>query len=250
MLSTACFERFREAIKSLPPTREGERYKKADLIPRFLLFSECRLYVYYIPFHYVNPTARVVLMGLTPGWTQMEQAFRAAKQGIVKGLQGEALFRHIATTGSFSGPMRNNLVSMLDGIGLNTRLGIASCLALFSAHCELVHLTSAVSMPIFKNGKNYGGYGPPLLQVPKLKQWLTDNLAMEIKAVPNAVIVPPGTVANGAIQFLNEHNVIDLDRCLMGFPHPSGANGHRQEAFKKGCRCWTDQIAVWFAAHG
>jgi len=37
--------------------------------------------------------ARVVLLGLTPGWTQMEEAFRAARQGFSAGLEGKDLFR-------------------------------------------------------------------------------------------------------------------------------------------------------------
>lgn len=58
--------------------------------------------VHYAPFHYLNENARVVLMGLTPGWTQMEKAFRAAKLGMEKGLDDEALFHYIDMTGSFS----------------------------------------------------------------------------------------------------------------------------------------------------
>lgn len=247
MLPTADFDRFRQAIASLP-LKDGElKYERAELIyPYFLLFSEAGLDVYYVPFHYVNINARVVLMGLTPGWTQMEEAFRAARQGIAKGLEGEALFRHIATTGSFSGPMRKNLVSMLNGIGLNTQLGIASCCDLFGARSELVHLTSAVNAPIFKSGKNYRGYGPALLQVPKLNAWIVKNLAAELRLVPNAVIVPLGRVADESIQFLHTQNLVDLDRCLTGFPHPSGANGHREEDFRRGRGGWSEQLVRWF----
>ena len=181
MLSATDFGRFKEAIAGLPLKGENEKYERAQLIcPRFLLFREAGLEVCYIPFHYVNARARVVLMGLTPGWTQMEEAFRAAKQGIANGMEGEALFHHIGTTGSFSGTMRKNLVCMLNGVGLNVRLGIASCLDLFGARSELVHLTSAVNAPIFKDGKNYRGYGPSLLQVPKPREWIVENLSAGI----------------------------------------------------------------------
>ena len=249
MLSATDFGRFKGAIAGLPLKGENEKYERAQLIcPRFLLFREAGLEVCYIPFHYVNARARVVLMGLTPGWTQMEEAFRAAKQGIANGMEGEVLFHHIGTTGSFSGTMRKNLVCMLNGVGLNVPLGIASCLDLFGARSELVHLTSAVNAPIFKDGKNYRGYGPSLLQVPKLREWIVENLAPELRSVPGAVIVPLGRVADEAIQFLHKQNLIDLDRCLTGFPHPSGANGHRKEDFALGRERWANQLEAWFAA--
>lgn len=144
-------------------------------------------------------------MGLTPGWTQMEEAFRAVKQGLARGLEGEALFQYVETTGSFSGPMRNNLVSMLDGIGLNNCLKISSCKELFDLENPsryLVHFTSAVSAPIFKNNQNYRGYAPPLLQVPKLREWVLSILAAELCYVQEAVIVALGRIADEVIRFL------------------------------------------------
>jgi hypothetical protein len=252
MLPVSEFDRFQKRIACLPLKEEGERYERAQLIcSEFLLFSDSGLDVYYIPFHHVNKIARVVLMGLTPGWTQMEEAFRAARQGTEEGLQDEELFRHIATTASFSGSMRKNLVGMLDGIGLNRELSICSCSELFGVHNEQVHLTSVVNMPIFKKHKNYSGHTPQLLQVPKLRQWLSDDLAAELDSVCRAVIIPLGRVADQAVNFLykREHPLIDAERCLTGFPHPSGANGHRKTDFELGRDRWADQIAAWFKNH-
>jgi hypothetical protein len=122
MLPSAYFDRSRKAILELPLKGSSEKYQPADLLcSTFRLFSEVGLDVYYAPFHYLNRDARVVLMGLTPGWTQMEQAFRTSRQALNDGLEGTALFRRIDRTGSFSGSMRKNLVDMLDGIGLNVR---------------------------------------------------------------------------------------------------------------------------------
>jgi len=109
----------------------------------------------------------VALVGLTPGFTQMEEAFRAAKAGERAGLTGAALFAHIDATGSFSGRMRGNLIRMLDGIYLNKRLGIDSCADLFTDAASMVHFTSAVSAPVFKNGDNYNG---TLVRAPALRE--------------------------------------------------------------------------------
>src|SRR5262249_23938517 len=248
MIPAAYFDRFREKLLSLPLKGENEKYERAELIcPHFLLFSQDNLDVYYAPFHHHNPNARVALIGLTPGWTQMEEAFRAGRKGMSSGLDGQCLFEQIDRTGSFSGPMRKNLVEMLDGISINTRLGVPSCLSLFDTLHHLVHFTSVVSAPIFRNGDNYRGYGPPLLQVSKLKEWVVENLATELEAMPRAIIVPLGRVADGAIRFLKQ-NVRSLERrCLVGFPHPSGANGYRQQDFRRGRDQWANQIAAWFS---
>jgi|SRR5579872_181114 len=250
MLPASIFDRFRQAILSLPVMAENEKYNRTALTcPRFLLFREAGLEAYYAPFHHLNKDARLVLIGLTPGWTQMERAFRAARIGLSCGLDCEPLFEYVYKTASFSGPMRKNLVEMLDGIGLNALLGIPSCVDLFDASSHMVHFTSAVSAPIFRNGENYRGYGPPLLQVPKLREWVIGNLGMELMSVPKAVILPLGRVASEAVQFLNERNDIGLDRrCLTGFPHPSGANGHRRSDFQHGRERWSSQLAAWFAA--
>lgn len=247
MLPIADFERFGLMIADLPLKAEGEKYERTELLhPRFRLFSDSGLDAYYAPFHYLNVKARVVLMGLTPGWTQMEQAFRAARMALSCGPEGDALFQQVQAIASFSGPMRKNLVEMVDGIGLNRHLGIESSLELFGAHSKFVHFTSAISAPVFREGQNYRGYGPSLLQVPRLVQWVVENLSRELASVPEAVIVPLGRVADEAVEFLNRRGLIDLSRCLRGFPHPSGANGHRKPEFEAGRERWSVQIAAWF----
>jgi hypothetical protein len=59
--------------------------------------------------------------------------------------------------GSFSGPMRTNLVTMLDGIGLHSALGIESAARFLDTHQHLAAHGSAIDYPLFVNGKNYGG---------------------------------------------------------------------------------------------
>jgi hypothetical protein len=249
MLPPKEFDRLRESIARLPTKAENERYEKSELLcKRFLLFSEAGLDVYYVPFHYMNRKARVVLIGLTPGWTQMEEAFRAAKRGLSDGLDGKVLFRFIETTGSFSGPMRNHLVSMLDGIGLNKGLGVTSCVDLFGNSSHLVHYTSAVSAPIFRRGENYRGSGPPLLQVPRLQKWIVNHLAKELASLPDALVIPLGKVAGEVVEFLQSQNLISGSRFLHDFPHPSGANGHRKPLYERGRERWRRQLRTWFGS--
>ncbi len=243
MLPLQKFSRFWSAVGALPAR---QRYEKKELLSdRFLLFREGDLSVFYAPFHYLNPEARVVLVGLTPGWTQMERAFRAAKEGMNSGLDDRALFRWIDSTGSFSGPMRSNLVNMLDGTALNRCLRISSCGEFFSTKQHIVHLTSAISAPVFKSGANYTGTPSPL-RTRCLRRFIEENLASELCQLPRAVLIPLGKVANAVVEFLATSKLIAFERCLTGFPHPSGANGHRKTLYDFGRERWTAHVTQWF----
>lgn len=226
-----------------------ESYTEAQLCcQEFLVFRERELDIYYAPFHFLNANARVVLVGLTPGWTQMERAFWAAKRGLAEGLRDEALFREVAKQAAFSGSMRKNLVQMLDGLGLNSCLGLDSSMRLFADANELIHFTSLVSTPVFRAGENYGGTRPKLFDLPKLWPFAIEHLGYELTAIPHAIIVPLGKVANEGIQLLNRAGLIKLDRCLTHLPHPSGANGHRPFLFERGRLAWERQLADWFGS--
>ena len=56
---------------------------------------------------------------------------------------------------AFAGPMRRNLVDMLDKIGLAERLGLATTAALFGDASKRLHSTSVLRYPILKDQRNY-----------------------------------------------------------------------------------------------
>ena len=60
--------------------------------------------------------------------------------------------------------MRNNLIDMLDEIGLNRKLNISSCSEMFNEENNLMHTTSLIKYPVFINGKNYNGHNPEILK--------------------------------------------------------------------------------------
>jgi hypothetical protein len=52
-----------------------ERYEHVELlVPDLFIAEEGRLRVFYAPFDWVNAHAQVIILGLCPGWTQMEIA--------------------------------------------------------------------------------------------------------------------------------------------------------------------------------
>lgn len=192
--------------------------------------SEGTLSVYYAPFDYVNPAARVVLVGITPGRTQASTALAEARRQIELGASaGDALMR-AKLTGAFSGSMRPNLTAMLDKIGLDAWLRIPTCEALFGDASKLLQTASVLPFPVFVNGKNYNG-APDIVSTPLLRRLLEEHSVPLIKALPDAVFVPLGPVPSKAMGWLIGQGLLATTQVLQGMPHPSGANGERISYF-------------------
>lgn len=192
--------------------------------------SDGALSAYYAPFDYVNPGARVVLVGITAGRTQAVNALAEAKRQLEQGAALEQALIRAKQTGAFSGPMRSNLTAMLDRIGLATWLRVASCDALFGDAAKLLQTTSVLPFPTFVNGENYNG-APDLINTPMLRAMMVDHFLPIIKALPDAVILPLGPVPSKALAWLVSQGKISATRILRGMPHPSSANGERIQYF-------------------
>jgi hypothetical protein len=201
--------------------------KAADIPDAFLLARAGRLTAHYIPFDYVNPDARVVLVGISPGFVQWKNAMRAAQQGLRDGMPLPELLRAAKYTGAFSGAIRPNLVALLDHIGLQHWLGIASCATLFGAHAHLMHVTGALRQPVFVDGANYNGANPNMVTTPLLQEQLLAYFGDEAARLRGAVFVPLGPKVSLALSWLARRGLVDEGRILHGIPHPSGANAER-----------------------
>jgi hypothetical protein len=109
-----------------------------------------------------------MLVGITPGLHQATEALAEARRSLANGLSPEDALRRADAVGSFSGPLRTYLVTMLDGIGLAAALGIESTAQLFDEMHHLAGHVSAIDYPVFVHGRNYGGASPPLVGHPVL----------------------------------------------------------------------------------
>lgn len=193
---------------------------------RLRVASEGRLATYFAPFDYVNPKARVVLVGITPGLQQAVNALNAARSALQRGASVTDAAREAKTTGSFSGPMRRNLVDMLNHVGVARWLGLGSCDALFTDSANFVHFTSMLRYPMFVDGKDYSG-NPAPLSTPFLQRQLEQVLLAELRQLPDAVFVPLGPKVAEVIAWAASKSAVNPSRVLDGMPHPSGANAER-----------------------
>jgi hypothetical protein len=225
-----------------------------DVPLELFLFDDAQLSVIYAPVDFVNTRARIVLAGLTPSWKQARAAY-AAHAELCPREQGrdaaspeseEAAGLDIQRHSAFAGTMRQNLIAMLDELGIQRHLGIASTLSLFAEDAHALHATSVLRYPVFKAGKNYSGQHPKPLAHPFLRAMLERVCAPELARVGNALIVPLGKAAEEGLEHLTTLGLLCADRVLSGFPHPSAANAHRKVEFAKAKASLEWQVRAWF----
>ncbi|MDR7015117.1 uracil-DNA glycosylase family protein [Acinetobacter sp. 3657] len=182
---------------------------------------------YYIPFDYITKNAKVVLVGITPGKTQLFNALCSVQNSLEKGLSEEEVLRVAKNVAAFSGTLRNNLIKLLDYIGLHEKLGISSTAGLFDKDAHLVHTTSVLKYPVFINGKDYSGSTPNMLKHPLLNEMIDAYLMEEIRQLPKAIYIPLGPKVSQVFEYLIQQGSLEDHQVLFGLPHPSGANAER-----------------------
>lgn len=210
-----------DQIKSL------KKINKSTIVSnKFLINRENNIKIYYAPFDYVNSKAKIMIVGITPGFQQMLQSFQVINDG--KSL------KEVKDQSSFKGSMRTSLVKYLDELEVNKKLKIKSCESLFNKNSKYLHSTSLVKYPVFDKGKNYAGSN--ILKKKILLEFIEKNFLQELKTLNKAIIIPLGNTVSSTIEYLNNKYDLKLACFLKGFPHPSGANARKNIQFKENKR--------------
>jgi len=221
------FDRYADAIRQLDLDGIATT---ADIPAQFLLDRAGRYSSHYIPFESVNRAARVVVVGISPGFAQWKNAMREARRQLARGASTDEVLRAARQAGAFSGAIRPNFVALLDAIGVQRWLGIASCATLFGADAELVHIGAILRHPVFVDGKNYSGT-PAMPRHPFLRNETLRYFAHEAALLPDALYIPMGASVAEGLDWLAGQGVLRAERILHGLPHPSGANAERVAYF-------------------
>ena len=211
------FERYRHALLDARDVHD----------PRLLIAREGALEVRYAPFDHVTPTARLIILGITPGEQQANAAIGEAGRALRSDASDADALARAKAYASFSGVVRTNLVAMLDHVGINDALGIASCATLWTRDLHLVQFASALRYPVFAGGRNYTGSSPKMTASPVLRDQLLAHTAGELATLQKALVLPLGPAVVDACRFLARGGMLDPARVIEGLPHPSGANGER-----------------------
>ena len=135
----------------------------------------------------------VILVGLTPGYSQLEAATRMLREN--PRLRGRRRALAMRCNIAFAGSMRRNLIAMLDDLGLHRRLSIISTSLLFGDQAWRMLATSALLYPVFRirdDGlANYSG-DSAIVREPLLTGMLETLLAPTLARMPGALIIPFG----------------------------------------------------------
>ena len=214
------------------------KYDKSELlVPDFLVEKEGDIEIYYAPHNdYINPHAKIFIVGITPGFQQMSTAMAEARKELEKGTNLEKIKYLCKKAGRFSGSLRKNIISMLDELKLNEKLDIKSCSELFEEKDNILHTVSLIPYSVFVKKQNYSGHTPKLLKSKFLMNYVRNNFVEELRNLDNAkdiLIIPLGRAVEDVLLELCREGLISEEQILIGFPHPSGANVNRAVQFNE-----------------
>lgn len=223
------FHRYRERIAGLDKIE-----RDSILCGDFALQQDTDLQIYYAPHNeFIHPGASIVIVGITPGWSQTQRAYQTAKNGIAQHLTDEEICFRCKMDSRFAGTMRTNLIAMLNELGLHTRLGLSSCAELFLPGNDILHTTSLIKYPCFYKGKNYSGHTPAIGSSEILRKYIRTEFMEELNCLETVrLLIPLGAAVERIFRDSGVLSSLHTGAVLWGFPHPSGLNARRTEQFQ------------------
>lgn len=220
---------YKDRILDLPLKN---KYTKEELLTSdFLIDKENSIEIYYAPHNeYINKEAKVFIIGITPGFQQMNTAMVTARKALEEEYSIEEIQYICKDAGRFSGVIRKNIINMLDEIKLNKALDINSCNKLFGERDDMMHTVSLIPYSTFINKENYSGHTPKLIKSEFLMKYVYNNFLNEYNSLKNKdeiLLIPLGRAVEEILIKLEREKKIVMGNILRGFPHPSGANVNR-----------------------
>ncbi len=222
---------FKDAAQSLPSNPS-----KATIQETFCMAKTADLMEVYTPFEFVNKAARVAIVGITPGFTQVQNAILSLSNALKTGMADEKALQMAKQTGAFSGSLRKNLIDLLNSIGLDQYLGIADCAELFANRNDLIQSCSILKNGVFKFNKrkgtweNYNGT-PDIIKNDFLRNRV-ERFGKQTAQFPKGIIyIALGPVVSSAFEYLISQGVVDAKSVFSGLIHPAPGNNERIAAW-------------------
>lgn len=207
------FEKYESAIRDYrgpqgdPQSPSLRMHRNGDLV------------VYYAPFEWVNPSAKLVLVDATPWKAQADIALTEANRALLEGAPVSEVLRRANLAAAFAGVTRQRVVALLDNIGVHQWLSLSSSADLFGEAGGLLQVSSVLQFPVFKNGENFrAGWHPE--RDPMLRLQMRNHFGKMAKAMPEAVFIPVGAAASRGVEWLTKEGFMNRERVLHGIPHP------------------------------
>lgn len=193
-----------------------------------------RIVIEKAEFDYTNPDAEVVIVGITPGNSQ-----------LVNSRDGKSP-KEIKRENAFAGNMRPNLIRMLDYVGINRLLDIVTCSSLWENDFDRVEMTSLLKDATFeiKTGKKVMFKDTKKIgRSKKLMNMLNQGFVADSCSYSNVrLFVALGPGVYDVLKMFKEKAIIKPP--VIALAHPSGANSGRISCYL-GAKCPKDNSYKW-----
>jgi hypothetical protein len=213
-------------LLNLSKTELENETKQPNLLrvyPALIARDSYGITILWAPFDFVNLSAQLAIVGVTPGPTQAMLSYEAVRRASAKGEDPQAALATIKAASSFRGTViEHNLKSLLEHSGASERAGIENIDNLWSKEASKVHFTSTIRYPTFFNSELYNNQIDSLKH-PELRRYIETYLAEELSALPTtSLIVALGLKGPKIVRHAANIAGLDLKR-ILALPHPSGS---------------------------
>lgn len=187
--------------------------------------------LHYIPFEHINPDAKLVIVGITPGPNQLELAYDTAKKMIKAGKNKFETLIEIKKHGAFgSKTMRPNLEKMLNHFKFDQIMGIYDANELWNSQAHLLHSTSVVPHAAFgvKKGKDspFAGSFNEVMKCDLFRECFLDCFVPSLKDInPDAMYIGLGSCPERALEWCVINGHIRREQVLGAMSHPATTGG-------------------------
>jgi len=233
-MSLPLFARFRSLLAA-----DGERLA-GD--PRMKLCHEGRYFLQYMPFEPSSLSAKLVLVGITPGTTQVGIAYGAVKSLLcppigTRPLSDAEILSEVKRRAGFGGPMRPNLLRMLRHFKIGRLIGVTDEAELWNGRADTLHSTSIVPHAAFTRNEKLGtkmfaGSFETILQSNLLRGCFERDFVTSLATLPSdALFIALGPTPLDALEWCAGRGFISQRRILGAFPHPSRQAGSQVDVF-------------------
>jgi hypothetical protein len=196
--------------------------------------TDGRFSLRYIPFEHVAREAKLVIVGITPGNTQMAAAYDAFRARAMAGRSDDESRARAKEAGAFAGSMRTNLIRMLEHFDIHRRLGIPSAADLWGSAAALLHSTSVVPHAAFERGQMFNGSFSAIMGSALLRSSFDQDFIPSLEMLPDdAHFIGLGPTPLDALDHCADIGLIGRERILGMLPHPSGSSGSQVPYFLK-----------------
>jgi hypothetical protein len=189
--------------------------------------SDGRYSLEYVPFEHVTAEAKLVIVGITPGPTQRDQACEEAGRLLRQGLPDDDILRRVKKFSAFGGPtMRPNLERMIDVLGIMALVGGGRAAELWEGRAHLMHATSVVPHAAFVEGKPFAGSFEEIQGVEVLRRSFERDFLPTLRHLRrDAYFIGLGPTPAAALSFAAGKGLIERSRILGWLAHPSKRGG-------------------------